>query len=121
MQGTTTITPTTIPQSIQPGTYITGKITVEGSTSLLPQNIKKGVTIFGVAGTCTEAEREYVPIINQSKMIPKLITNFRGCVIDFTSVTNAGAGYYDAMNICNSIDGLQCPFAPQDIESGIII
>lgn len=51
-QGEVTITPTTTDQVKDTGYY--SKITVKGDANLLPENIKQGVTIFGVTGTYTE-------------------------------------------------------------------
>ncbi|WP_127580177.1 hypothetical protein [Paenibacillus koleovorans] len=48
-----TITPTTTSQNIPAG-YTSGG-TVAGDAELLPENIKEGVTIFGVLGTYTGA------------------------------------------------------------------
>lgn len=45
----TTITPTTSPQTIPP--YVNKEITIEGDEDLLPSNIAKNVSIFGVTGT----------------------------------------------------------------------
>ena len=46
-----TITPSVNGQDILPGTYITGfPLHVEGDANLVPENIKKGVSIFGVPG-----------------------------------------------------------------------
>lgn len=50
-KGATTYTPTTKDQTIASGIYLTGTITIKGDSSLLPRNIKKGETIFGVTGT----------------------------------------------------------------------
>lgn len=47
----TTYTPGTADQTIAAGTYLTGKQTIKGDENLLPENIKKGVTIFGKVGT----------------------------------------------------------------------
>ena len=47
------ITPTTAAQTIEAGKYLAGAITINGDTNLLAENIKNGVTIFGVAGTYT--------------------------------------------------------------------
>lgn len=48
-----TITPTTAAQTIEAGKYLAGAITINGDANLLAENIKNGVTIFGVAGTYT--------------------------------------------------------------------
>lgn len=48
-----TIIPTTAAQTIEAGKYLAGAITINGDANLLAENIKSGVTIFGVAGTYT--------------------------------------------------------------------
>ena len=50
-KGATTITPGTSDQTIASGTYLTGAQTVKGDANLIAGNIKKGVSIFGVAGS----------------------------------------------------------------------
>ena len=50
-QAAQTITPTTADQTIASGKYLTGAQTIKGDANLLPENIKRGVTIFGVVGT----------------------------------------------------------------------
>ena len=46
-----TITPGTSDQVIPAGAYLGGDQTVVGDANLLPENIKSGVSIFGVSGT----------------------------------------------------------------------
>lgn len=43
--------PSNMDQIIEVGKYISGNQTIKGDASLLPQNIKNGVSIFGVEGT----------------------------------------------------------------------
>lgn len=50
-QAAQTITPTTNDQTIDSGKYLTGEQTIKGDANLLPENIKRGVVIFGVVGT----------------------------------------------------------------------
>ena len=50
-KGATTYTPSTQTQTIAAGTYCSGIQTIQGDASLIADNIKSGVTIFGVAGT----------------------------------------------------------------------
>ncbi len=51
-QGANTITPSTSTKTaVASGRYTTGEVTVKGDSNLVAANIKKGVTIFGVAGT----------------------------------------------------------------------
>lgn len=51
-----TITPTTTEQTVNGNVFLTGAITVAGDANLLAENIKSGVTIFGVTGTYTGEE-----------------------------------------------------------------
>jgi len=50
-QAAQTITPGTADQTIQAGQYLSGVQTIKGDANLIPANIAKGVSIFGVAGT----------------------------------------------------------------------
>lgn len=45
-----TITPTTSEQIITAGQYLAGAQTIKGDANLIPENIKSGVSLFGVAG-----------------------------------------------------------------------
>lgn len=47
----TTITPGTSSQVISAGQYLSGAQTIRGDANLVPENIKSGVSIFGVAGS----------------------------------------------------------------------
>ena len=47
----TTITPSTSDQTVASGTHLTGVLTIKGDPNLIAENIKSGVTIFGVEGT----------------------------------------------------------------------
>ena len=51
-----TIIPTTADQTVNGNTFLAGAITVAGDANLLAENIKSGVTIFGVTGTYTGKE-----------------------------------------------------------------
>ena len=46
-----TYTPKTTNQTIASGQYLSGTQTIKGDANLVPANIKKGVSIFGVAGS----------------------------------------------------------------------
>lgn len=59
-QGAATITPGTAAQTAAAaGRYTTGDIKVAGEPNLVPANIAKGVTIFGVTGSYSGAEPVY--------------------------------------------------------------
>lgn len=49
--GAQTIMPSTVDQTLAAGRYLAGAQTIKGDAGLLAQNIKKGVTIFGITGT----------------------------------------------------------------------
>lgn len=51
-----TITPTITDQTVNGNVFLAGAITVAGDANLLAENIKSGVTIFGVTGTYTGEE-----------------------------------------------------------------
>lgn len=55
-QAAQTITPGTSNKTISSGKYLTGKQTIKGDANLLPENIKSGVSIFGVEGACEGAK-----------------------------------------------------------------
>lgn len=50
-QATQTITPGTADKTIASGKYLSGAQTIKGDANLLAENIKNGVSIFGVTGT----------------------------------------------------------------------
>lgn len=61
-----TYTPSTANQTIASGRYLTGAQTIKGDANLLAENIKSGVSIFGVAGSlvsgmqCYQTTKTYV-------------------------------------------------------------
>lgn len=50
-QAAQTITPGTADKTIESGRYLTGAQTIKGDANLVADNIKSGVSIFGVTGT----------------------------------------------------------------------
>lgn len=58
-----TITPGNTDQVIESGQYLSGKQTVKGDANLLPENIKSGVSIFGVDGSLSQ---ETTPQVEQA-------------------------------------------------------
>ena len=53
-QAAKTWTPTTSDQSIASGRYLTGKQTIKGDSNLIAENIRDGISLFGVLGTMVE-------------------------------------------------------------------
>lgn len=65
--GEQTIIPDVSDKTIGPGVYLSGQQTVKGDANLVPANIKSGVSIFGVNGTCSpEIGTANISIINES-------------------------------------------------------
>lgn len=60
-QGSTTITPGTSSKiACSSGKYTTGTIWVAGDTNLMGENIKKGISIFGVSGTMESNKKFWI-------------------------------------------------------------
>lgn len=64
IKGSKTYTPGTTDQKIVGGYYLTGTQTIKGDANLVAANIKKGVSIFGVAGT-NEGEDIVQKVMNE--------------------------------------------------------
>lgn len=64
VQGTQTIIPGTTQQTINDGVYLTGTQTIQGDAALIPDNIKDGVSIFGVEGTYDGQQTSFaIPLV----------------------------------------------------------
>ncbi|MDE7424990.1 MAG: hypothetical protein K2N51_15085 [Lachnospiraceae bacterium] len=64
-KGAQTYVPTTYNQSIAAGQYLSGAQTIQGDGNLIPANIKKDVSIFGIKGTLEENSLEsFIPFRN---------------------------------------------------------
>ena len=80
-KGSTTYTPTTTSQTIAGGTYLTGTQIIEGDSNLIAENIKSGVSIFGVNGTLEEgggsSSGELVDYSeNEDAIVARTISNY---------------------------------------------
>ena len=98
-KGATSYTPTTQPQTIASGVYLTGTQTILGDANLIASNIRNGVSIFGVTGT-----------------LKSIATD--------TETTNATASYilsgYEAWDAnANRILGTMNNFTGSDITSSV--
>lgn len=69
-----TYTPTTSAQIIKKGVYLTGEQTIKGDAKLIADNIKSGVSIFGVKGTYEGAEDLDAELTTQEGLIQQLST-----------------------------------------------
>lgn len=61
-----TYTPNTSDQTIAAGTYCSGTQTIKGDANLVAENIKSGVSIFGVVGSLENAEGGTYTLVNNS-------------------------------------------------------
>ena len=71
-KGATTYTPSTSNQTIASGTYLSGVQTIKGDANLKAENIKAGVSIFGVTGTHSGAEDLDAELTAQETKIAEL-------------------------------------------------
>lgn len=53
--------PTTVDQTIAAGNYLAGTQIIKGDANLKPENIKEGISIFGVTGTYTGVNTPEIP------------------------------------------------------------
>ena len=68
VQAAQTITPGTSAKTIASGRYLTGTQTIKGDANLIAENIKKGVSIFGVAGSANTIKSKTVYFYNKSSV-----------------------------------------------------
>lgn len=100
-KGAQTYTPGTSNQTIANGQYLIGDQTIKGDANLVAENIKQGVSIFGVTGTSTggRTASDYRAYSSSSITFPTRINcGFRPSKIAialFTSSSGFGALYVD--------------------------
>lgn len=75
--GVVTYTPTTLEQPIPAG-YHNGSGIVKGDPNLIPENIRKGVTIFGIVGTfsgtpATEPKGIFRDVLQDGSLSPEMV------------------------------------------------
>ena len=95
-------TPGTQNQTIAAGQYLAGAQTIKGDANLLAENIKKGVTIFGVTGTM---EAETMPTGSIIQMMGKTAPDgYLACdgtvynIADYAALAAYFAAQFDASN-----------------------
>lgn len=97
VQAAQTITPGTSDKTIAAGKYLTGTQTIKGDSNLVPENIKKDVSIFGVTGTmeaggsfetCTLTLVEDGP--SESIFLTLRYVNASGELVDYQTTHYAG-------------------------------
>lgn len=81
-----TIIPGIADQVMAAGTYLRGAQTIKGDADLIPGNIKDGVNLFGVLGTCVEEKPLPGPFTKMARdtIVFTNRTAERSCVINHT-------------------------------------
>lgn len=92
-QGAQTITPGTSNKTISSGRYLTGTQTIKGDANLVAANIKKGVSIFGVAGS-NEGEDIVQKVMNEGTAVSTSLDGYSidvvvGDIVHFVIVRHA--------------------------------
>lgn len=115
-----TYTPRTYNQTIASGRYLTGTQTILGSTNLKSENIKRGVSIFGVSGSVVTPGIDWVvetpPIA--SDVIAVFIQNGIQFVVMYEDTVNYKPALYTRPNVSSSWVKCTIPFTQYEI-SGI--
>lgn len=121
-QAAKTITPTTTSQiAVSSGYYTGGAVTVVGDSNLVADNIKSGVSIFGVAGTYQGADA--VDTSQEDGLVTRTLTSyinnritkigtyaFYNCLsLKTVSCANVTTIEYSAFNTCRSLKTVNLP------------
>lgn len=81
---------TTTKTAVAAGKYTTGEVQVEGDPDLIPQNIAKGVTIFGVTGTHVPESESVTLTFSRSIPNDTINSNIKYMNISGNVVTGSG-------------------------------
>lgn len=89
----TTYTPTTYNQTISSGVYLSGTQTIKGDNNLIAENIKNGVSIFGVTGTMISNNGVQLPTLTNAGSASDLLNGKQlidddGNIVTGTMVNN---------------------------------
>lgn len=102
--GETQYTPSTTNQTISAGVYLAGDQTIKGDSRLIPNNIKKGVSIFGVTGTYDAGGSSPTTSIlfksdSYTDYLDSIYTLHNNNLKSLNEYVNAGSGF------CNETNG----------------
>lgn len=92
--------PKTLTQTIQAGQYLSGAQTILGDTNLIPENIKKGVSVFGVNGTLEEAQYKSATgtITSSTSTVSTQVQRHGGTVTaSVPTITVSGLDFYPSI------------------------
>lgn len=107
-----TITPGTSNQTIAAGTYLTGVQTIKGDANLVADNIKSGVSIFGVSGSYVGSGGGSATKNNLAQLVDKSIIMVT--VEDLQGITSIGNYAFYA---CSSLTSITLPNSVTSIGS----
>lgn len=99
-----TYVPTTNDQTISAGVYLSGDQTIKGDSRLIPDNIKKGVSIFGVTGMYDAGGSSPTASIlfesdSYTDYLNSIYTIYNDNLKSLSEYVNAGSGF------CNETNG----------------
>ena len=98
-QASKTITPSTVDQiAVSSGYYTGGDITVAGDSNLISENIKSGVSIFGVNGTLEEGGGGSGDTSGEDSLVTGTATSYTN-----DRVTSIGAGVFAQISQLTSV------------------
>ena len=132
----TTYTPTTTNQTISAGTYCSGVQTIKGDSNLKAENIKSGVSIFGVSGTAeVGGDSSGEGCGNEDSLITRDITSYTNSRVSsvgpyaFTHATNLKSVIFlnvesigeHAFDTCRSLTTINFPKATTIGESAFYL
>lgn len=100
-QAAQTITPGTADKTIAAGRYLTGVQTIKGDANLVAENIKSGVSIFGVSGSLKSVDLsegiKKIILAGESKALDSTVTGIPLNAICWVNCTSTGCyGLLDA-------------------------
>ena len=100
-QAAKTITPSTTDQvAVSSGYYTGGDITVKGDSNLVAENIKSGISIFGVNGTLIEGGGSGDPVENyEDEILDGTLTNYTNSTA--TDLRNCAFMYAQTLKTVN--------------------
>lgn len=106
LQQGVTITPGANAQGIEANRYLTGALTVLGDSDLVPGNIKKGVSIFNVAGSyegeVKTATKGQVMFVCDEDSFTMTLGDAINSIINFSIAASFGSDYYGFMT-CSTV------------------
>lgn len=107
-QAAKTITPSTSSQTaVASGRYTTGAVTIAGDANLKAENIKSGVSIFGVTGTHSGGSGGNIKTCNVT-ITSSVISKADGLLFTTYDGTDVTASYYPSSSLPVTVENVLC-------------